>query len=325
MISLTNAITDSSSRPQTQSSIQSSNPGLYKPRYKNHGKVDVNDDDEEYDGNDGNDGNDDMGDENDQYVTYRPQVFREASPEFDFENTGVDGFYQHDAISPINDYKDSTNVGLSSGLDFLNDVPNSSVKYGYKELSSEIHTSKLSAFPNSEYTSSSKITPCALKYDEFSANTKIAYHRMKAIEELMETEESYISSMKMLTDIYLESLITKGSDGIPIRLIHDYIGVLISNHQSFLYELRSLFFTSYKNNSNFNVDSPCQWLKSQDYIEPSSTLMSSLVSELISKKAISVYFYQELTSAHSMVLKLMSAKESDPEFGLTLTRVNEIP
>jgi hypothetical protein len=48
--------------------------------------------------------------------------------------------------------------------------------------------------------------------------------------------------------------------------------------------------------------------------------MSALIAEIIQKKAISIYIYQEYYSMMDSVMKLIDSKEDDPELGVTLTR-----
>lgn len=300
MISLKAVDPENTSRPTTQSSIQSSNSSLFKSAVKSSRKTRY---EEEF-------------------------TFLKSDSSEELENCKADiindvDVIPHDEFTPLQDFKQSTSIQFSSvgSLDFLNDIPSSCIQFAIQKLSSELRTGDLSGILDSEYTISSKLTPCAMNYDEFSPSSKYAYHRQKVIEEIIETEDSYISSLKMLSGIYLDSLISRGHDGIPIRLIHDYIDMLILNHQSFLTDLRTLFYISNKENVIQSFVSPIFKSKAQDMISCSSSLMAALVSQLISKKAVSLYIYQEFSSLHDLVLKLMSAKEFDPDFGSTLTKV----
>lgn len=298
MISLKTTEGEHTSRPTTQGSIQSSNSSLLKPSVKSSRRTKYEKD----------------------FTFLKSDSSDEAE---NLQDDVADDLYTHDELTPLQDFKHSTSIQLSSvgSLDFLNDIPSSCIRFAVQKLSSELRTGDLSGILDSEYTVSSKLTPCAISYDEFSPSTKNAYHRKRTIEEIMETEGSYISSLKMLSGIYLNSLIIKGHDGIPIRLIHDYIDMLILNHESFLADLRALFYISSKGDLIKSFTSSALRSRAQHMISCSSYLMAALVSQLISKKAISLYLYQEFSCLHDLVLKLMSAKESDPEFGSTLTKV----
>jgi hypothetical protein len=171
----------------------------------------------------------------------------------------------------------------------------------------------------SEFTSSSKVSLCPITYDDLSPLSKRAFARRKVIEEIIGTEESFISAMKMLSGIYLATLIDKGNNGIPLRLIHDYVDILIISHEEFLDELRNLYSISFRNYIR-PFDSPDFDSRAQQLLSCSSPMMAALVAELINKKAISVYIYQEYNSIHDLVLKLMDSKEDDPDIGKTLTR-----
>ncbi|CCH44131.1 Rho guanine nucleotide exchange factor 9 [Wickerhamomyces ciferrii] len=318
MVLLKSTIPDSSSsRPTTQSSIQSSNASL--SRFNKRSKKDF------------------------VAVDRTPPVLRHSSDHcenadllfgnaFDDDEDDDGSFFG--PFSPLfpdmkNGFK-GTNIqlGTNSGSlsDFLNDIPSSCVEIAYQKLSSGLLTGQSKDYlAFSDYTNSSQLTPCAINYNEFSPRSKAAFHRVKAIEEIIETEESYISCLKMLANTYLESLILKGNDGIPIRLIHGYTEVLISNHQNFLSELKSIFQLPYKHlqecdKTIHNDDNNELKSRINELVTCDSPLMAALVCKHITTSSISLFIYQEFSSLHDLVLKLINSKDSDPEFGLTLTK-----
>lgn len=292
-------IQDFTSRPRTQSSIQSSNPSLggSVKSYSVNPTLVLNDG-----------------------LTFYGNC--ESSPDMSKEIKNNQEALNYDELSPSQDFKTATILQLSSvsSLDFSNEIQSPCLQFALQQISSELQTSERSVFANSEYTSSSKLAPCAVRYQDFSPATKNAYHRKRAIEEIVETEEAYISSLKMLSGIYLDSLITQGSDGVPIRLLHFYIDVLISNHQSFLKDLNILFHFKTNSTTKYDFGSPGDRSKTESFLSSSSSLMAALVSQIMAQSAISLFLYQELSSIHDLVLTLMASRESDTEF-TALTRV----
>lgn len=219
---------------------------------------------------------------------------------------------------------DPSQVGISpldSGLSFLQDIPGSCVSFAYHKISSELLKNSVSASASAlltEYTTSSQLSCHYVDYVDWSPRSKTAYNRRNLIEEISETEESYISSLRMLSGIYLESLINKGNNGIPIRLLRQYVDLLISAHTDFLFDLRNLSSIAYRATFDHFVNEEFNQ-KAKSLISISSPLMAALVAELVSKRAISVFMYQEYYSIHDLVLKLMDSV-TDEESGLTLTK-----
>lgn len=172
-----------------------------------------------------------------------------------------------------------------------------------------------------EYTNSSKLSPQVLEYQDLSPSSKREFSRRKIIEEILETEESYISSLRILSGFYLAMLIEKGNNGVPLRLTHDYVDILIQSHESFRDQLQHLYSLSSRNSFIDYFPSISEEFdsKTKSLCSRSSPMMAALVAELISKRLISVYIYQEYNSIYDLVLKLMQSKEDDPDIGKTLT------
>lgn len=167
----------------------------------------------------------------------------------------------------------------------------------YKFPSSLIRLSPDEINDSEYFTSSSNLSPNLIfNYTDLSPISKIELNRKNLIQEIIDTEESYISCLKMLSGIYLDSILNKGNNGIPIKLLLDYTNLLIDLHEDFLNDLMKLFL-----NSN---------------ILQTSSKMSLLVAELINRKSISIYIYQEYYSLLDLVLKLINFNIDDPEFGL---------
>lgn len=205
--------------------------------------------------------------------------------------------------------------GLSSGMVAVALMGDS----GNSDLVSRL-SPPITEFPLSEFTNSSHLSPATLGYQLLSPLSKRAFARRKVIEEIIHTEETFISSLKMLSGIYLATLIEKGNNGIPLRLIHDYVDIMIASHEEFLDKLQNLYSISFRQWIDPFPDSPDFDDKVKQLISCSSPLMGALVAELISKKLISVYVYQEYNTVQELVFKLMNAKENDPDIGRTLTK-----
>lgn len=167
---------------------------------------------------------------------------------------------------------------------------------------------------SNHYPDSLSLSFLPQNYADLSPVTKRSIGRKNVIEEIIETEESYISSLKMLSGIYLETLINKGNNGIPVKATHGYIEMLISTHSEFLSNLRFLFKVPLY--SSYQADDDA----SPDFHTPSSPVTAALVAELISLRAIPVFIYQEYNSTYDLVLKLMESKKDDPDIGLALTK-----
>ncbi|KAH3678252.1 hypothetical protein WICPIJ_008887 [Wickerhamomyces pijperi] len=216
-------------------------------------------------------------------------------------------------------------------LEFINDLPNSLITFAYQKISAELAKSAGSLGEYTEFTRSSQLSPNGFlhtKFEALSPTSKRLFTRRNVIEEIIDTEEAYVSSLKMLSGIYLGSIISKGNNGIPVRQLLQYVDLLIHTHESFLCDLRKLYSISYRAGEECNslVHTfpnsiySASYGRAQSLITPTSPLMAALVGELMSKKLIGVYIYQEYSSIHDSVLKLINSKEDDPEIGKTLTR-----
>lgn len=177
----------------------------------------------------------------------------------------------------------------------------------------------MTEYPLSEFTRSSQLSLHPVDFMNMSALSKRAYSRRKVIEEVMETEESFISSIKILSGIYLSILIDMGNNGIPMRLALDYVDILIVAHEEFLQELRELYTIALKQRT-LPFDSSDLDETSKEMFSCSSPLMAELVAKLINKKLIPVYIYQEFSSLLDLVLKLTESQAIEPGMGNTLTR-----
>lgn len=206
-----------------------------------------------------------------------------------------------------------SNLPSHDASSVISDLPSSFIKFALLKLSSSNLNSPKSGLsmtvtndsPHEQFTSSSKLSPCIIPFEQYPPHIKRSFIRQRIIEEIVDTEESYISSLYMLSDVYLKSIILKGNDGIPIKQLNQYVNNLVKCHFDFLIELKQLI--------NFQSSASTA-------LPPNSPQTAGRVADLISKRAINKFFYEQFFTLHDLVFKLINSKESDPELGLSLTK-----
>ncbi|KAH3673277.1 hypothetical protein WICMUC_003736 [Wickerhamomyces mucosus] len=208
--------------------------------------------------------------------------------------------------------------------ELIDEFPYTTISYIFNKISSGLSriSSQISEIQSSDFTTSSKLSENHLlktNYQDLSPNSKNAFHRRKVIEEMIETEEGYISSLKMLSGIYLSPIIDKGNNGIPIRQLHHYVELLTALHESFVFDLTKLYYGSYTSNMKTS-NIVYSFAQGKSNLTNTSPEMAALVAELVSGKTVNVNLYQEYSGIHDLVLKLIKSKQNDPEFGSILTK-----
>ncbi|KAG2732162.1 hypothetical protein G9P44_004579 [Scheffersomyces stipitis] len=122
---------------------------------------------------------------------------------------------------------------------------------------------------------------------------KSNYRMSKLVEELLETEEKYIISMKVLQNFYLETFaINKKEVPVPIQQLKFYLSILITTHDSMLKSMKEV-------------------------IEKRTDLVANIeeIAQLVAEKGICTHIYSEYCNVFEGVLKIIRDNK--------LLRVNE--
>ncbi|ODQ81754.1 hypothetical protein BABINDRAFT_165277 [Babjeviella inositovora NRRL Y-12698] len=132
---------------------------------------------------------------------------------------------------------------------------------------------------------------------EINANYKQNLLRRKLLEELINSEESYVSSLKLLVTVYLQPALDsrRPATGIPIIALFEVSTLLLSVHQTLLLQLHRLFRVKYREAST----------NSETIASVFSSTITAAAADLVANIGVSPFLYIAYCAIYEEVLQLI--------------------